>query len=379
MRLLIFFFAFSIVASAHAAERVALVIGNSAYEGISGLSNPKNDARAVSEALAKHGFEVLEQIDRKRTEMSEDLRRFRRAADNAEIALVYFAGHGIEVRGKNYLVPVDARMLDERDVENEAVSLDSVLAGISGARQLKMVVLDACRDNPFVHRMVRANGTRSVGRGLGRVNAERSNTLIAYAAAAGDVTPDGVPGQNSPFTAAFLEGLSSGPRDVRLMMGTVRDSLRRRIGQNVEPFIYASLGGDSIVINPGASSSDTAITSPPKDTASPSLVSTQPSQEIVPVAPTAAPQGDFQGVWQYSGYDWTIELTVDGSNVFLAATDSRGTMRGEGTIAEDGTIGLIPLGGGWADRDASGKLPNINISDSTVSDNGGDFRLTRSE
>lgn len=249
MKFVIVTFLILIGFTANASDRVALVIGNSKYESVSTLFNPGKDARGIADELRTKGFLVTERIDRSRSEMVRDLREFRTAADAAEIALVYFAGHGIEVAGENYLIPTDAVLTDQRDIQNGSVSLDSVLDSVSGATKLKMIVLDACRDNPFANQMIRAGNARSVGRGLGRVEAQASNTLIAYAAAAGEVTPDGPIGKHSPFTSAFLKGLRSTPRDVRLMMGVVRDELRKQLGPGVDPFIYASLGGDQIVLN----------------------------------------------------------------------------------------------------------------------------------
>ncbi len=228
---------------------VALVIGNSKYANVSELDNPGNDALAVAEGLRRQGFNVLAATDLNRVEMRNALRDFRRLADEADVALVYYAGHGIEIAGVNYLVPVDARLEDERDAGLEMVEVDLILRQISGAKQLKMVVLDACRNNPFVVKMRRENAGRNVGNGLGRVDFAQPDTLIAYAAAAGEITPDGTPGGNSPFTRAFLNALQGPPADVRRLLGRARDELRQSV-PGAAPFIYTSLGGGEMVINP---------------------------------------------------------------------------------------------------------------------------------
>ncbi|WP_171053981.1 caspase family protein [Arenibacterium halophilum] len=233
------------------ADKVALVIGNAAYDSVAVLDNPANDSRDVSRALARQGFDVIAANDLNRVRMRDTLREFRELADRAEVALVYYAGHGIEIAGRNYLVPVDARLEDERDAELEMIDLDLVLAQISGAKALKMVVLDACRNNPFVVKMKRAEAGRSVKAGLGRIEFAQADTLIAYAAAAGEITPDGASGGNSPFTRAFLSALEGPPTDVRRLLGRVRDQMRQDV-PDAAPFVYTSLGGGEFVINPNS-------------------------------------------------------------------------------------------------------------------------------
>ncbi len=250
------------------AERVALVIGNSKYTSVAPLDNPQNDSAAVSRALKAQGFEVMIGDNLGRVEMRETLRRFRAMADRSDIALVYYAGHGIEIAGTNYLIPVDARLEDERDAGLEMIEVDLVLRQISGAHTLKMVVLDACRNNPFVVKMQREGASRSIGQGLGDIRSNQADTLISYAAAAGEVTPDGQAGENSPFTAAFLAALSGPPMDVRRMLGQVRDQMRLSV-PGAAPFVYSSLGGSEYVINPRSSGAVPAvavpaITAPPK-------------------------------------------------------------------------------------------------------------------
>ncbi|GHF57477.1 caspase family protein [Seohaeicola zhoushanensis] len=243
------------------ASKVALVIGNSKYASVAELDNPQNDARAVSRALSLQGFDVIAASDLTRAEMRDTLRDFREMADRADVALVYYAGHGIEISGNNYLVPVDARLEDERDAELEMVELDLVLRQISGAKALKMVVLDACRNNPFVVKMKRSSSGRSIGSGLGRIEFAGADTLIAYAAAAGEITPDGVTGANSPFTQAFLTALEGPPTDVRRLLGRVRDNMRQSV-PGAAPFVYTSLGGGEFVINPNSRADSPAPQAP---------------------------------------------------------------------------------------------------------------------
>jgi len=234
------------------ASKVALVIGNSEYRYVEPLTNPVNDAVAVSDALLRQGFEVIKAINLERGQMYNVLRDFRNKADVSDLAMVYYAGHGIEIGGQNYLIPVDARSVDERDAKIEMVAMDAVLAQLSGARKLKMVVLDACRNNPFVAKMQRENQGRNIGRGLALVESAEPDTLIAYAAATGEITPDGVSGDNSPFTAAFLNAISGPTADVRIILGAARDELRLTV-PGASPFVYSSLGREQIIINPNGS------------------------------------------------------------------------------------------------------------------------------
>ncbi|MDX2482833.1 MAG: caspase family protein [Pseudodonghicola sp.] len=249
MHRLFLIFILLILSSGVRAERVALVIGNSAYSTVAPLDNPRNDSAAVAAALTRQGFAVMRGDNLGRIGMRDALRRFRDMADRADIALVYYAGHGIEIGGVNYLVPVDARLEDERDAPLEMVDLDLVLRQISGAHVMKMVVLDACRNNPFVIRMQQSGSSRAIGQGLADLRSNQSDTLVAYAAAAGAITPDGAEGGNSPFTAAFLAALDGPPADVRRVLGRVRDGMRKSV-PGAAPFVYSSLGGGAYVINP---------------------------------------------------------------------------------------------------------------------------------
>ncbi len=229
-------------ASAQAADKVALLIGNASYDSVGALSNPVNDVRLIESSLQSHGFDVTRIEDQTLTQMNRALKHFRDKADAAEVAMVYYAGHGIEIGGVNYLIPTDATLTDERDAPVEALSTRAILSQISGAKRLKLMVLDACRDNPFAARMIRAKRGRSVGRGLARTTVAAADTLIAYAAAAGEVTPDGPPGGNSPFSAAFAKAMEGPQRDVRQLFGAVRDIMRSEV-IGAEPFVYTSLGG----------------------------------------------------------------------------------------------------------------------------------------
>jgi uncharacterized caspase-like protein len=233
-----------------AEKRVALVIGNAAYVNETRLANPEKDARDVAAALKTLGFDdVAVHVNADLKTMSSALAQFARKADAADLALVYYSGHGIEVDGRNFLLPIDARLGDAADVDFEAISMELTVSAADRARGVKIIVLDACRINPFRARLVQRQGARrSIGRGLVPV-APATGMLVAFSAKGGTEADDGLPGGNSPFTEAFLRHAAAAGLDVRIMRGRVRDDVVRKTSRQ-EPFTYGSLGGDTISLNP---------------------------------------------------------------------------------------------------------------------------------
>ena len=224
-----------------ASTRVALVIGNAAYDHVPALPNPLNDAADVGAALGRIGFAVTRLENAGYAALRRGLQAFRRKASAAEIAVVFYAGHGIEVSRQNFLVPVDARLQTDGDVEYETVPLDLVMGAVAGASEFRLVVLDACRDNPFLKSMKREEGsTRSIGRGLARTEPTGGGTLLAYSAKEGTVAFDGK-GRNSPYTGALLRYLEEPGLEVGLMFREVRDAVLESTGGDQEPFSYGSL------------------------------------------------------------------------------------------------------------------------------------------
>ena len=222
-----------------AASRVALVIGNADYAHAPALANPLNDAADVGAALKRLGFSVTRLDNADSAAILRALRGFTRAASGSEVSVVFYAGHGIEVDQRNFLVPVDARLASDHDVEFETVPLDLVVRAAARASRLRLVILDACRENPFAAQMQRAGSTRSIGRGLARVEPTGS-TLVAYAAKGGTVAADGT-GRNSPFTEALLEHLEEPGLEVGMMFRRVRDAVLASTHRQQEPFVYGSL------------------------------------------------------------------------------------------------------------------------------------------
>jgi uncharacterized caspase-like protein len=221
--------------------RVALVVGNSTYTHIGRLPNPDNDARDISAALRRLGFEVTTEFDADRVELTEALRAFTRQSAGADISLVFYAGHGIEMDGVNYLVPVDARLERDVDVRFETVTVDDLLVSTSGA-SLRLVILDACRNNPLARSMQRTAATRTVSGGsFGDLNEDLlgDETLVAYAAAAGTTAADGT-GRNSPYTSALLAHLDE-PLEILTLFRRVRARVLEATNGEQRPHEYQSL------------------------------------------------------------------------------------------------------------------------------------------
>jgi uncharacterized caspase-like protein len=237
---------------AFAEKRVALVIGNSAYKNVARLKNPANDAAAVVAMFKKAGFDSVDlRLDVSATDMRRALREFGNKTRDADVAVIYYAGHGIELDGTNYLIPVDAQLETDTDVLDETFALDRVLVAAEPAKQLRLVILDACRDNPFAKTMKRTVGSRAIGRGLAKVEPSSPNTMIAFAAKAGSTASDG-DSKNSPFAAALVNHLPKPGLDLRKAFGFVRDDVLKATGNAQEPFVYGSLGGNDVTLVPAA-------------------------------------------------------------------------------------------------------------------------------
>jgi uncharacterized caspase-like protein len=247
---------------AFAEKRVALVLGNSNYQNVAPLANPVNDSAKIAATLKDAGFDVVDsRRDMAAAETRRALRDFADRARDADIAVVYYAGHGIEVDGANYLIPVDARLERDTDIYDEGLSLDRILIAIEPAKKLRLVILDACRDNPFSRTMKRTVASRAIGQGLAKVEPTSPNVLIAYSAKAGSTAADG-DGKNSPFTAALSHHLTKPGLDVRRAFGFVRDEVLKTTNNRQEPFVYGSLGGDDVPLVPAPRQAPAAAAAP---------------------------------------------------------------------------------------------------------------------
>jgi uncharacterized protein len=258
-------------------KRVALLIGNAAYSATAALQNPINDVELMGRAFANAGFDSVDIVtDADRGEMITALRNFEDKATGSDIAVIYYSGHGMEMAGQNYLIPVDARLKTDRDVVDEAVTLERAQLALEGVKKLRVVILDACRNNPFETTMKRSYSLKAVTRGLSRVE-PGINTLIGFAAKAGTVADDGA-GPSSPYAAALANRLVQPGVDVQIAFRQVRDDVLEATGQNQEPFVYGSLGGLALPLS--------------KHTPAPLGMASDPDDDVVWEAVKAA--GDAQ-------------------------------------------------------------------------------------
>ena len=244
-----------------AQQRVALVIGNASYAHAPRLANPLNDAADIGAALTRLGFAVTKLENADFATLLQGLLAFTRAAAVAEVAVVFYAGHGIEVDQRNFLVPVDAKLVSDQEVEFETVPLELVTRSVARASGLRLVILDACRENPFAVSMQRAGATRAIGRGLARVE-PAGETLVAYAAKEGTVAADGE-GRNSPYSEALLSHLEEPGLEVGLMFRKVRDAVLATTGGGQEPFVYGSLSSRGVYLTARLEPEPTPSPAPP--------------------------------------------------------------------------------------------------------------------
>lgn len=229
------------IAAAAAEKRVALVIGNSAYENVPRLTNPSNDASDVAAKLKALGFEVVDGIDLDKRDMEKRIRAFAEALSGADVGLFYYAGHGLQVDQRNFLAPVDAQLKSESDLDFEAVQLDLVLKNMVRNAATSLVFLDACRDNPLAANLAQVGRSLDVGRGLARIETPAS-MMIVYATEPGKVALDGT-GRNSPFTGALLRHIDTEGASIGDVMIAVRNDVLSETSGKQRPFESASLTG----------------------------------------------------------------------------------------------------------------------------------------
>src|SRR6516164_6064202 len=231
---------------AFAERRVALIIGNSAYQNAPILPNPERDARGIADMFQKAGYEIVTtafnvgSLDFKST-----IRKFEDAVTDADIAVIYYAGYGLNIHGTNYLIPIDAKLTSDRDANDETITLEQLVESVHSAKRLRVIIIDACRDNPFA-RIMKTERMASFS-GLAAVEPNSIDTLIAYAAKSGTTAQDGG-GDHSPFAAALITNLFVPGLDIRLAFGRVRDEVLKKTGLMQEPFVYGSLGGGNIAL-----------------------------------------------------------------------------------------------------------------------------------
>jgi len=242
---------------AHADRRLALVIGNSSYLNVPSLPNPGNDANDMTAKLESLGFNVTRGVDLNYQAMRKTIRSFVTALKDTDIALFYYAGHGLQVNGKNYLAPIDAQLLHEEDIQFELVQVDLILAAMERNARTSLVFLDACRNNPLAGNLARSMGasrSAAVGRGLAQIGTG-VGTLISFATQPGNVALDGT-GRNSPFTAALVQHLGTPGEGITHNLIRVRNDVLRATGGKQVPWDNSSLTGE-VVLKPLPALADT--------------------------------------------------------------------------------------------------------------------------
>ena len=251
--------AVTFMVSANAAladKRVAFVVGNGAYKNVAGLPNPAVDARSMAKLLRNVGFDVVEGSNLTRDKMTEKLLDFGKKAEGADVALFFYAGHGIAVNGTNYLLPVDADLKSEMDVKlGAAINVDLTLEQTMSDAKVKLVFLDACRDNPFAAKIRSAKATRSVSVASGLAEMKSGEgTLIAFATGPGQTALDGEVGTNSPFTRALMANIASPGVEIQQAMTRVRAQVNEETAKNQLPWGHTNLIG-TVYLNPVAGGS----------------------------------------------------------------------------------------------------------------------------
>jgi uncharacterized caspase-like protein len=243
--------------AALADKRVAFVVGNAAYRNVPQLPNPAIDAKAIAAVLRNVGFEVVEGTNLTRDKMTEKLLDFGKKAEGADVAVFFYAGHGIAVNNTNYLLPIDADLKSEMDVKlGAAINVDLTLEQTMADAKVKLVFLDACRDNPFAARIRSAKATRSVAVNSGLAEMKSGEgTLLAFATGPGQTALDGDVGNHSPFTRALLSNIAAPGVEIQQAMTKVRAQVNEETKKNQLPWGHTNLIGE-VYLNPQAATSD---------------------------------------------------------------------------------------------------------------------------
>lgn len=311
----------------NAQSRVALVVGNSTYQNQTALPNPISDANDMSAALRRLNFDVTTLTNATYDTMRRALIPFSQKANGAEMAVVFFAGHGVEIGGENYLIPIDAQLSSDRNVADETIALKRLTEAVSSSRKLGMVILDACRNNPFLPKMARTSSlTRAVDRGLARVEPS-NNILIAYAAREGTTANDGA-GRNSPFTAALLKNIEAPGVEIDLLFRRVRGQVMDSTGGVQQPIVYSSLAQEGVYLKPSLNADARPVPElnlkpvPEASPKPPSTASLKPAENIVPNVVSPLPANSHERIDPKTLPELKARMTSSFPRVLEAADDT---------------------------------------------------------
>ena len=327
------------------AKKVALIIGNAEYQNTSPLENAGNDAKLVAEAATRAGFDqVTVALDQSVDDFRLTLRRFREQADGADVAMVYYAGHGLEGQGENWLVPTDAELNSSFDLPFETINLNRLMETVSGA-QVRVVVLDACRNNPFANSW-RA-GSRAVTRGLAGIDVD--DVLVIYAAAPGQTASDG-DGTNSPFAISLAGRLPESDLPLQLLGGSVRDDVLKATGGKQRPFVSASITGTPIYLAPRTPVPSAGFVAPGA------------------VATVGVDQSELEGItWRgalatdsVSAFSTYLSLFPSGEYASLAAEKISALLAAPKALVKP--AGTAPVGSGKAIKISNVSIQNVKLT-----------------
>src|SRR5438445_6215281 len=266
--------------AAKADRRIAFVVGNGAYKNVAQLPNPAIDAQAMAAVLRNVGFEVVEGTNLTRDKMTERLLEFGKKAQGADVAVFFYAGHGIAISGTNYLLPIDADIKSEMDVKlGAAINIDLTLDQTMGDAKVKLVFLDACRDNPFAAK-IKSNATRSVSvqQGLAEMKSGEG-TLIAFATGPGQTALDGQEGTNSPFTRALIAHITQPGIEIQQAMTEVRAQVNEETNKGQLPWGHTNLIG-SVYLNPAPAPAPNAAAPALSGAAPAAVASSSPGTDV---------------------------------------------------------------------------------------------------
>ena len=337
---------------ATAEKRIALVVGNSAYQNITRLDNPRNDATLMAETLSGLGFTLIggsAQLDLDKAALDIDVQNFGRQIQGADVALFYYAGHGVQVNGSNYLVPVGANPTREADVDFQMVDINLVLRQMQGSgTRLNVVILDACRNNPFG-----ARGLRSADGGLAQMRAPEG-TLISYATQPGSVAQDGS-GGHSPYTKALATTIKQAGLDIFQTFNQVGLAVKRETGGSQQPWVSSSpIDGSFYFVAPVAAAPPVTI-EPPQQ-----LANAPPRNREE--EPLRSPRGgevggtNFDGTWAYTGIGTSCRGSGSGLLVISGGLVSSKNGRGIGRVSPNGDYRAASVGDDGVALTASGRM-----------------------
>ena len=329
---------------AYAAEnRVALVIGNSAYRHASALANPKNDAADMAAAAEKLGFKVIKGLDLDKSGMDRTIRRFAEALRGATIGMFFYAGHGLQVSGRNYLVPIDAELKTAEALDFEMVGLDVVQRIMEAASETNILFVDACRDNPLSRNLARAMGTRSTAIGHGLTAQEAgAGTLISFSTQPGNVALDGTGTRNSPYAGALAKHIATQGKDLPAVLVQVRREVMAATGKRQIPWEHSALTAE--VMLAAEAPVQTSANTPPKADASERNASDGTRSDAEPKTALnkvpgqeAEPEASKQRVVKVGASKGTLKIINNKNNGYLYNTTGRKIL-----VTENNSSGVMP-------------------------------------